>query len=78
MVRHQGEVILPSGRVFLDVRYVDWLVTTPALLLGLSMTALHGVHRRAGPVAGLLASYVVMIVTGPFFGLSEDPFNKWV
>ena len=75
---HQGQVTLSSGRVFLFARYLDWSVTTPVLLLGLSMTALHGAHRRAGLVAGLLASDVVMIVTGLFFGASQDPFTKWV
>ena len=78
MAIHQGEVTLPGGRVFLYARYVDWSVTTPALLLGLSMVALRGAHRRAGLVAGLLASDIVMILTGLFFGLSEDPFAKWV
>ena len=63
MALHQGQVTLADGRVFLFARYVDWSVTTPVLLLGLTMTALHGAHRRAGLVAGLLASDVVMIVT---------------
>ncbi len=78
MATHQGQMTLPSGRVFLFARYVDWSLTTPILLLGLSMVALHGAHRRAGLVAGLLASDVVMILTGLFFGLSDDPFPKWV
>ena len=77
MAIHQGQVTLSSGRIFLFARYVDWSVTTPVLLLGLSMVALHGAHRRAGLVAGLLASDLVMILTGLFFGLSEDPFAKW-
>lgn len=78
MANHQGQVTLSSGREVLYARYIDWSVTTPVLLLGLSMTALHGAHRRAGLVAGLLASDVVMIVTGLFFALSQDPFLKWV
>ena len=78
MAIHQGAITLPSGREFLFARYIDWSVTTPALLLGLSMTALHGAHRRAALVAGLLVSDVVMIITGLFFGASEDPFAKWV
>ncbi len=78
MAVHQGEAALTSGRVFLFARYIDWSVTTPALLLGLSMTALHGARRRPGLVAGLLVSDVVMIVTGLFFGLSQAPFIKWV
>jgi bacteriorhodopsin len=78
MAIHQGAITLSSGREFLFARYIDWSLTTPALLLGLSMTALHGAHRRAGLVAGLLVSDVVMIVTGLFFGASQDPFAKWV
>ncbi len=75
---HQGEAALSSGRIFLFARYIDWSVTTPALLLGLSMTALHGARRRVGLVAGLLTSDVVMIVTGLFFGASQVPLIKWV
>lgn len=78
MALHQGEVTLPDGRLFLFARYVDWSVTTPVLLLGLSMTALHGARRRAGLVAGLIAADVVMIVTGGFFGASHDAFAKWL
>jgi bacteriorhodopsin len=77
MAAHQGETALSSGRVVLYARYLDWSITTPVLLLGLSMTALHGARRRAGLVAGLIASDVVMIVTGLFFALSDEPVAKW-
>lgn len=77
MAVHQGSITLAGNREFLFARYIDWSVTTPALLLALSMTALHGAHRRAGLVAGLLTADVVMIVTGLFFGLSDDPLAKW-
>ncbi len=78
MATHEGGVTLPSGREFLFARYLDWSVTTPVLLLALSMPALHGAHRRAGLVARLIASDVVMIVTGLFFGAAEAPFSKWL
>ena len=52
-------------------------MTTPVLLLALSMTALHGARRRIGLVAGLLTADVVMILTGLFFALSDDPLPKW-
>ena len=77
MAVHQGSITLSGNREFLFARYIDWSVTTPVLLLGLSMTALHGAHRRAGLVAGLLVADVVMILTGLFFGLSDYPFAKW-
>lgn len=83
MALHQGSMTLPFSvgtgeREFLFARYIDWSLTTPILLLGLTMTALHGAHRRAGLVAGLLASDVVMILTGLFYGMSVDPFAKWM
>ena len=77
MAVHQGAITLSGNREFLFARYIDWSVTTPVLLLALSMTALHGAHRRAGLVAGLLLADAVMILTGLFFGLSDDPLAKW-
>jgi bacteriorhodopsin len=65
-----------GGRTFWWARYVDWTVTTPLLLLGLAMTALHGAYRRPGLVAALLGADVLMIVTGLFSGLSEDPTHR--
>jgi len=73
----QGDVRLADGRVLLFARYVDWSITTPLLLLGLAMTALHGAHRRPGLVAALLGADVLMILTGLFFSLSTEPFPKW-
>ncbi|MGI3784323.1 MAG: bacteriorhodopsin, partial [Janthinobacterium lividum] len=54
----------------------DWSVTTPLLLLGLTITALHGAHRRPGLVAAILGTDVLMIITGLFSGLSEDPAHR--
>jgi bacteriorhodopsin len=72
----QGGVQL-GGRTFWYARYVDWSITTPLLLLGLSMTALHGAHRRPALVAAVLGADVLMIVTGLFSGLSEDPTHRF-
>jgi len=66
-----------GGRTFWYARYLDWSVTTPLLLLGLAMTALHGVHRRPGLVAALLGADVLMILTGLFSGLSDDPTHRF-
>lgn len=77
MATRQGAVTLPSGREFMFARYLDWSVTTPLLLLGLAMTALHGAHRRRGLVAALLGADVLMILTGLFFGLSDAAGPKW-
>ena len=75
MALGQGGVEL-GGRTFWYARYIDWSVTTPLLLLALTMTALHGAHRRPALVAALLAADVLMIVTGLFSGLSEDPAHR--
>ena len=74
----QGSTILPGGREFLFARYLDWSITTPLLLLGLAMTALHGAHRRPGLVAALLGADVLMIVTGMFYAASEATGPKWI
>ncbi|GAA1430593.1 hypothetical protein GCM10009616_15570 [Microlunatus lacustris] len=73
----QGVLTLPDGREFPFARYLDWSVTTPLLLLGLAMTALHGAHRRPGLVAALLGADVLMIATGTFFALSQVSSTKW-
>jgi len=72
----QGGVRL-GERTFWYARYVDWSVTTPLLLLALTMTALHGAHRRPALVAALLGADVLMIVTGLFSGLSTDSTHRW-
>jgi bacteriorhodopsin len=74
----QGGIEREQGRIFWFARYVDWSVTTPLLLLGLAITALHGAHRRRTLVAAVLGADVLMIVTGLFSGLSADPVGRWV
>jgi bacteriorhodopsin len=73
----QGGRTMPDGRTFWFARYVDWSITTPLLLLGLLITALHGAHRRPGLVAAVLGADVLMIVTGLFSGLSSETFPRW-
>ena len=73
----QGGVRLADGRVFWYARYVDWSITTPLLLLGLCITALHGAHRRRALVAALLGADVMIIATGMFSGLSSASFPRW-
>ncbi len=88
MATGQGLVLLPvtaadgtvtagATRIFYFARYVDWSLTTPLLLIALSMTAMHANHKRAGLVAGAVLADVMMIVTGFAFGASEVPWMKW-
>lgn len=77
MATRQGAITLSSGRELLAVRYLDWLITTPLLLLALAMTALHGAHRRTSLVAALLGADALMIVTGFCYAASEATGPKW-
>jgi bacteriorhodopsin len=73
-----GSVLLPSGRVFYYARYIDWVITTPLLLLSLVSSAVHGhVRKRGSLIAGLILSDVYMIVTGLVAGWTDDPTLKW-
>lgn len=72
----QGSVVLPSGREFYFMRYVDWLVTTPLLLAALSLSGVHEGRKPAGLVLGLLLADAMMVVTGFAFGASEGGL-KW-
>jgi bacteriorhodopsin len=77
MARGQGGEVMSDGHVFFYARYVDWSITTPLLLLGLCITALHGAHRRPALVAAVLGADLLMIATGLFSGLSEAHVTRW-
>jgi bacteriorhodopsin len=78
MALGHGSVLLPSGRVFYFARYIDWVITTPLLLLSLVSGAVLGLTRKRGAlIAGLLLSDVYMIVTGLVAGWTDDPTLKW-
>lgn len=59
-----------DGRTVYYARYVDWVVSTPLLLLSLVLTGKF-LAKVEGPItAGLLGSQVIMIVTGLIAELS--------
>ena len=64
-------------RTFYFARYIDWVFTTPLLLLGLGLLATHSRPRNLGLVAGLLLADLMMILTALFFGLSIAYWIKW-
>jgi len=51
-------------RLFYYMRYVDWLITTPLLLLGLAFVAMGGRLRNPRLVAYIIVADVLMILTG--------------
>ena len=79
----QGKFSLPvagvagATRDFYFARYVDWLFTTPLLLIVLSMTAIHSRTRRTGTIAAMVVADLIMIATAFLFGVSVDPAVKW-
>ncbi len=66
-------------------RYLDWVITTPLLLLGLLTLGLkalsnggeHG-RERVGLVGGVIGADVLMILTGLFGALSFNTTHKYV
>ena len=66
------------GMTVQTARYVDWLVTTPLLLLSLCMVGLPSkVKNRGWTVASLVFLDVYMIVTG-FLATLADTDTKWM
>jgi len=100
MAQGQGDVIVtakdvsltPAGlavdvesRLIFFARYIDWIVTTPLLLIGLLgvglaavKTAGEKVRQRTGLVAGVIGADILMIVTGVFASFSLDSTHKYV
>ena len=72
-----GGVVVGGGRLLYFARYIDWLFTTPLLLLALAYSAMHSGLRRGGLVAGLLLSDVMMIVTAFLFAVTDNQPLKW-
>ena len=78
MALGQGSMILADGREFYVARYADWAFTTPMLLAGLCLTALHSPFRRWALMLGLLFTDFYMIATGTIAGFSPTGSSaKW-
>ena len=74
----QGSLILADGREFYVARYVDWAITTPMLLTGLCLTAMHSPFRRWALLLGLVFTDFYMIATGVVAGFSPTGSSaKW-
>lgn len=71
LIQEAGEI-----RVFYYARYIDWLITTPLLLLGLAWVAYGFLGRNPQVVLGLVVADVAMIVTGLVSGATAGAF-KW-
>lgn len=63
-------------RLFYYARYVDWVITTPLLLLGLSWVAMRSINRDPRLIGIIILSDVVMILTGLISGWTNGGL-KW-
>lgn len=78
MASGAGSTILDDGREFYYFRYIDWLVTTPLLLLDLALLALARPGRNTGLIAGIIGLDIVMILTGLVAGSATNVFVSTV
>ena len=74
MAMGQGSVEL-AGRTVYYARYIDWVVTTPLLLLALALTAMYRGPKSKTLIAGLIGADIIMIVSGLVADLSAEPLR---
>jgi bacteriorhodopsin len=83
LARGQADITV-GGDVVVYGRYLDWLFTTPLLLLSLLVIALPPLkdlrmtRERISLIAAVLVSDVLMIVTGLFADLSTNSLDTTV
>lgn len=71
----QGSVDI-NGETVHYARYLDWVVTTPLLLLSLNLTGKFNIPVEGTVTSALLGSQVIMILTGMIAELSDEN-RKW-
>ncbi len=87
MATGQGLIMLPTDtavatgatatRIFYFARYIDWLFTTPLLLVSLGLTAMHAGRKQAGLFVGAVLADLMMIITAFTFSASEVAWMRW-
>lgn len=77
MALDQGKVIA-AGQVAHYARYVDWIVTTPLLLLTLSWTAMQFIKKDWTLIGFLMSTQVIVIATGLIADLSVRPWVRYL
>lgn len=74
MATGAGATLVEGDRIFYYFRYIDWVVTTPLLLLDLALLALVNPSRNTGFVIGIIVLDLFMILTGLAAGASASNF----
>jgi len=88
MATGQGALLLPTDatlagaanttRVFWFGRYIDWLFTTPLLLIGLGCLGMFRGRKRADLLLGAVAADIIMVITAFAFSASENVISRWI
>ncbi|MCU0569349.1 MAG: bacteriorhodopsin [Oculatellaceae cyanobacterium Prado106] len=74
----QGKLAI-AGQTTHFARYIDWIVTTPLLLLALSLTAMHHkTHKDKTLIFSLMLTQVIVILTGLVADLSVVPWVRYL
>lgn len=77
-VLEQGKIPV-AGQITHFARYLDWIVTTPLLLLALSWTAMHRHEKKDWTlIASLMATQVIVVVCGLVADLSVVPWVRYL
>ena len=83
MATGHGTIEIGDKTIFY-ARYIDWILTTPLLLLSLVLVGLPAVsdhtktRQRNGLIGALIASDISMVVTGAIANFSVSGFDKAV
>ncbi|MBD2440929.1 bacteriorhodopsin [Nostoc sp. FACHB-110] len=77
MALDQGKVEA-SGQIAHYARYIDWIVTTPLLLLSLSWTAMQFTKKDWTLIGFLMSTQVVVITSGLIADLSEQDWIRYL
>ncbi len=74
----QGKIEV-AGQIAHFARYIDWVVTTPLLLLALSWTAMHRLHKKDWTlIASLMGTQVIVVVCGLVADFSVVPWVRYL
>lgn len=77
MAIDQGKVEA-AGQIAHYARYIDWIVTTPLLLLALSWTAMQFIKKDWTLIGFLMSTQVVVITSGLIADLSERDWVRYL
>jgi bacteriorhodopsin len=77
MALDQGKVEV-AGRIVHYARYIDWMVTTPLLLLTLSWTAMQFIKKDWTLICFLMSTQIVVITTGLIADLSAQNWVRYL